>query len=116
MCLGHVTDAGEPVLMVFADAAPDIEQAMTSAGLLAVRGRLTRSDWEEAQTMFRAAADGAPPSGFRVQCVVFPDGETGGLRMHVASASAWGVALAKQIAERFGGLATIEYSVDPPNQ
>lgn len=112
MCLGHVTESGEPVLMLFADAEPGVDEAMAEAGLLTVRGRLTRVVWSEAQAMLRTAAKGRPPGGFRIEFSMFPDGATGAIRMSVARTSAWGAALARQVAERFPDLTLTEFWSD----
>ena len=112
MCLGHVTESGEPVLMLFADAAPDVDQAMAEAGLLTVRGRLTRAVWSEAQAMLRTAAKDRPPGGFQVEFSMFPDGASGAIRMNVSRSSEWGAALAREVAERFPGLTVTVYWSD----
>ena len=98
--------------MLFADAEPGVDEAMAEAGLLTVRGRLTRVVWSEAQAMLRTAAKGRPPRGFRIEFSMFPDGATGAMRMNVSRTSVWGTALARQVAERFPGLTVTEYWSD----
>ena len=112
MCLGHVSDDGVPVLMLFADADPGIDEAMAAAGLLTVRGRLSRTVWTQARAMFCQAACGLPPTGFRVEFSMFPDGATGGIRMNVASKTGAGSVLARQLQEGFPGLVAIDYAED----